>query len=420
MKDLLRVGVVGVHRGAELMKFAKVCRQMQIVAVCECNDEIRERYRVRWEDSGVAWYGDYESFLTQSMDAVLLANNATEHAPLAVRAMEAGFDVMSEVLPCQNPAEAVRLVEAVERTGRRYCYLENFCYMPATAEMRRLYREGVIGEFRYGEGEYVHNCETLWPDITYGDRAHWRNNIHALFYCTHSVGPLIHITGLRPVKVTGFELPYTAQKYRMGSKAGGGGIEMVTLENGAVFKSIHGSLYRNSVWFTVYGEKGRMESAREDAGCGDTSRIYVNADSYEGEYAPESVLSYTPIRPNHWDGNGFGHARADFYVMLNAVRFLLGDSEAEVIDVYEALDMAMPGMFGYFSVLAGGVPMALPDFRTRADRDRYRNDLRCTNPAVAGEQVLPCYSGGDAEIPDAVYEAVRADYEAHRVQHGIL
>lgn len=36
---------------------------------------------------------------------------------------------MSEVLPCETMAQAVELVETVERTGLVYCYAENYCYM---------------------------------------------------------------------------------------------------------------------------------------------------------------------------------------------------------------------------------------------------------------------------------------------------
>mgnify|MGYP003310720489 CR=1 FL=1 len=40
--------------------------------------------------------------------------------------------------------------------------------------------------------------------------------------------------------------------------------ELVEFENGGIAKSIHGGLYKDSVWYSVYGSKGRMESARED------------------------------------------------------------------------------------------------------------------------------------------------------------
>ena len=52
----------------------------------------------------------------------------------------------------------------------------------------------------------------------------------------------------------------------MGCKSGQFGIEMVTLENGGIVKSIHGDLYKDSIWYTVYGDKGRMECGGKHVG----------------------------------------------------------------------------------------------------------------------------------------------------------
>jgi predicted dehydrogenase len=148
--------------------------------------------------------------------------------------MKKGKHVFSEVLPVQTMKEAVELIEAVEETGMIYGYAENYCYMPSTFEMKKLYNEGKIGEFEYGECEYVHNGEKIWPSITYGEKDHWRNRMYATFYCTHSLGPIIHATGLRPTKVVGFEgcLNHSQRRHRLGSRGASFGMEMVTLENG--------------------------------------------------------------------------------------------------------------------------------------------------------------------------------------------
>ena len=75
------------------------------------------------------------------MDAVVLANYAHEHAPFAIKAMRLGKHVFSEVSPVQNMKEAVELVETVEETGLVYAYGENYCYMPAPMEMKKLYQK---------------------------------------------------------------------------------------------------------------------------------------------------------------------------------------------------------------------------------------------------------------------------------------
>ena len=50
------------------------------------------------------------------MDAVVLANYATEHATYAIRCLNAGKHVLSEVLPSETMAQAVELIETVEKT----------------------------------------------------------------------------------------------------------------------------------------------------------------------------------------------------------------------------------------------------------------------------------------------------------------
>ena len=409
--EKVKIGVVGVGRGFSMMKYCQIGKNAQLVAIC---DNWEEGLRARQKDlaelgaTDIGFYTNFDSFLEHEMDVVILANYATEHVPFAIKAMEKGFHVFSEVLPCQNMKEAVELIETIERTGRKYCYLENACYFPGTTEMKRLYKQGAIGEFEYGEAEYCHNCEADWPKLTHGNPDHWRNKMYSTFYCTHSMGPLTFITGLRPVSVTGFELPNKKRMRDMGRLQGLAGIEMVTMENGAICKSIHGELYCHSLWCSIYGDKGRMESAREDAEMGHNSRVYLNMDKVGSVYGdPDNHIEVNYIPKDKFYKTAtkkFSHNGADFYCMWNAVEYILGNPDADIIDVYGAMNMHLPGLFAYFSLLAGGIPMEIPDLRDPAQREKYRNDTRCTDPKVAGDQLIPQYSRPADPIPAEVYE----------------
>ena len=404
--EKVRVGVLGAGRGETMIKYCAKATNAELVAVCDKTPYFLEGVKAKLGTDGISYYSDFEEFLKHDMDAVVLANYATEHVPFAIRCMEAGKHVMSEVLPCQTMKEAVELVEAVERTGKVYAYAENYCFMGAPREMRKLYREGKLGQFEYGEGEYFHNCESIWEQITQGNPDHWRMNMSAMYYCTHSIGPLLHITGLRPVRVTGFELPFNKRMERMGAKAGLGGIEMIELENGAFIKSGHGiGISKDSVWYSIYGSLGRMESAREDATVGDVSMLYCNLDSFEGENR-KRVTVYKPMDDLSEAAAMYGHGGSDFYSMWNFVEKIKGNPEADTIDVYEALNMGLPGILGYQSVLKGGVPVDIPDFRDPAQREAFRNDTACTNPEKAGDMLIPSYSKGNPQIPQSTYDAI--------------
>lgn len=430
----IKIGVLGGFRGKTMVDWCLQNKESaEVTAICDCSEAVRASVQktLNEKSSDAKLYGNFEEFLAHDMDAVVLANYANEHAPFAIRCLERGLHVFSEVLPVQTPAEAVALAEAVEKSGKIYVYGENYCYFPATLEMKRLYEKGVLGNFEYGEGEYVHNCEPIWPGITYGDSEHWRNTMSAFFYCTHSAGPIIHITGLRPIKVSGFEIPPDARSRSMGARGGAGGVEMVTLENGGVMKSLHASaLAKNSIWYSIYGTKGRAESQRECVFGQSTAKVYLMNDTeehprgewaqycpsfdggepYSGEFGVEGEKFFKAVQGGESDPRfSFGHQGSDYFTMDNFVRAIQG-KPANIVDVYEALDMAFVGMFGYFSALAGGVPMEIPDFRDKTVREKYRHDTRCCDKKVAGDMLLPSSSINNDEIPPEVYQTIRKKY----------
>lgn len=412
----IKLGVLGVRRGMTMIDYCKHDKRVKLTAVCDCFKPAIDNMKANGNDKSISYFYDFDEFLDKAdIDAVVLANYANEHAPFAVKCLKKGKHVLSEVLPVQTMAEAVQLVEAVEASDALYCYAENYCYLAAAREMKRLYRAGDLGTFEYGEGEYLHNCEPIWPEITYGDPDHWRNNISTFYYCTHSIGPLIHITGLKPVKVTGFEMPYNNRNARMGAKSGWGGLIIITLENGAVLKSIHGlGPSRSSIWYSIYGSLGTCESGRETPeGTGNTDKIYTNLDHFEGENVDRRI-AYSPSDKLSDCAKLSGHGGSDYYTMYNFVSKLCGEKDADTVDVYEALDMALPGLFAYRSVLAGNIPMDIPDLHDKAQREKYRHDTACTVKKVAGKMLQPSYSKGNPIVPPEVYEATRLAYEKNR------
>ncbi|MCQ2425562.1 MAG: Gfo/Idh/MocA family oxidoreductase [Lachnospiraceae bacterium] len=410
-KKKVKIGVFGGARGFTMISQLLDHPDAELVAVCDKFTPLLDRVRETAKSYGVevALYDDFDEFLKHDMDAVVLANYANEHGVYSVRCLEAGKHVMSEVLPVETPAQAVALVEAVERTGLVYTYAENYCYMKAPFEMFRRYRKGDIGEIIYAEGEYIHDCSSIWPDITYGEKDHWRNRMFASFYCTHSCGPLIYISGLRAVKVVGLEpLPNTTPKQCEVGMIGGTALEMITLENGAVIKSIHGGLKREpgSINYQVYGTTGMMESARYNEA---EFNIYREGDKYcQGtweKYMPENDVG------SNIASKSDGHGGSDFYTTHCFIEKILGNPDGELaIDVYTAVNMGMCGIMAFRSILDGNTPKEIPDFRKKEERDRYRYDNACCTPSVAGDSLLPPSSFPIPEIPDETYENVRKQW----------
>lgn len=403
--EKVKIGVFGGARGHDMINVLYDHKDAALVAVCDKYEPILETVRKEAAEKNmeVALYTDFDEFLNHDMDAVVLANYATEHSVYAVKCLERGLHVMSEVLPCETMAQAVELIEAVEKSGKVYTYAENYCYMRHSFEMWRRYKAGEIGEVTYIEGEYVHDCTSIWPEITYGDPDHWRNRMMPTFYCTHSVGPILTITGLRPVQVVGFETPLM-KDYKDTAITRGAGIELITLENGAIARSVHGDLKREpgSSNYLVYGQKGMMEGDRF------MDEEHLLHTYKEGEkYCEGSFEHYTPepfIEPEM--AKSFGtHGGSDFYSTHLFIAKILGRPESEwAIDVYQAVDMGICGLLAYRSILQGNVPVKVPNFRNKEERDAYRYDNACTTPSVAGDMLLPRSSHPYEGVPDETYK----------------
>ena len=103
------------------------------------------------------------------------------------------------------------------------------------------------------------------------------------------------------------------------------------------------------------------------------------------------------------------HGGGDFYPTHLFIEKILGKPDGRwAIDVYQAVDMGICGILAFRSILNGNQPVKVPDLRDPAQRDAYRNDRACTDPKVAGDQLLPCSSYPERVIPDEESEALRA------------
>lgn len=419
----IKVGAFGAFRGMVLMHSLAVLPEVELVAVCDRSKAGLEKVKKLGEAYGkeITVYTEFDDFLEHDMDAVILCNYATEHVPFAIRCLESGRHVMSEVPTSENIAQAVQLIETVERTGKVYTLAENYCYMDDTFEMRRRYRKGDIGEVVYAEGAYIHDWSSRHALVTAGNPEHWSNRIYSTFYSAHAINPILFITGHRPVSVSGFECWTGGHAIEtLGFRGGGAGIQMITLDNGAMLRAVNGGLKRepwiDNLNYTIYGTKGSMEThtmfdhditvyQEGNKLCQGTKDIYYPkrfiADDLAtryietGKQLPE-IFSKGTIDTNF-------HRTGDFYPGYFFIQKILGREEGEyALDVYSAVDCCLCSILSYRSILNGSVPIAIPDLRDPAQRDAWRNDTACTTKEVAGDQWIPAKPSGEPIIPPEV------------------
>ena len=372
----LKLGIWGLGRG---MSFYKTCEMLNfdVVAGCDYNAHMREHFLEC--NPGAFATADAAEFLASDIDAVLLATFCPAHADDALQCLAAGKHVLSEVTAFHNMAEGVRLVEAVEQSGLVYNLAENYPFTAPNMYLARKWQEGLFGELMYAEYEYVHECRSLCytyidgKPVEPGNTVHsWRSWLNYHYYCTHSLGPVMVITGERPTRVTampgkqllaGYLVPRFDEQTDGIGGMGGVTPSLIQMSNGSIVSNLMGATTNDSHVQRIWGTRGAAEI---NVGKNLQLRLGASGGSPKFEVTP------------HWDALGemaasTGHGGGDFWVLYYFARQILQGNPAP-FDIYSAADVTIPGIQALRSAVQGGEPMAVPDFRDPAQRQQYRND----------------------------------------------
>ncbi|HPN84126.1 MAG TPA: Gfo/Idh/MocA family oxidoreductase [Victivallales bacterium] len=365
----IKLGIWGLGRG---MAFYKTCKflNIDVVAGCDYNEDLRTSFLNA--NPGAFATADADEFLKQDFDAVLLATFCPAHADDAIKCLRAGKHVLSEVTAFFTMAEGVRLVEEVEKRKLVYNLVENYPFSAENMWLANRWKEGLFGDLVYAEYEYVHEVRSLC--YTYlnglpvqpGHTVHsWRSWMNYHYYCTHSLGPIMLITGGRPTMVEAFPIRNRLAGYL--DLKGNQGLStmapsLISMDNGGVVRNLMGASTSDTHHQRIWGTLGAFE--REGK--------FVNLRLGGAGYSPK--MQVVP----KWEGLGelaatTGHGGGDFWILYYFAREIFTGEKAP-FDIYSACDVTIPGIQAYRSSMEGGKPMEVPDFRKKADRDRYRSD----------------------------------------------
>lgn len=349
----LKIGIAGLRRGAGVARVFLHHKECEVVAGCDLRTDLAKQWT---EDNNVPyWFDDYSKFCQADLDAILVGTPAPVHVPCVVEAMENGKHVLSEVPACYDLQQARELVDVVERTGLKYMFAENMCYYAWVECYKQMIQRGDLGEITYAEGEYIHDLGSLMHDQD--GKLTWRTKLPPIMYPTHDLGPILQIMDDRVVTAVGM---HTGCRRRPE-------IGNIDMEVG-IFKTAKGNVIKQlcgfSVakepamhWFCLYGTKGQIESPRTPSG---KHLLYV-----EGMPGLTNSIEL-PLSTNHQgappEATVGGHGTSEYYMVNDFIRCILDDTKP-AIDVYEGLDMTLPGICAHLSAEQGSIPIEVPDLR---------------------------------------------------------
>lgn len=339
-----RLGILGGKRGQSFIKHA-AANNFSVVGIADSDADVYQNlpHDIRKKS--------FEDLLKLDLDTVVLANYCDEHVPFAIRALSGGINVLSEVIACNTVEEGLRLVEAVKASDATYMMAENYCFMRCV-HLMRLHYQFNYGEVRFAEGEYFHPCSLEEYNRLAPGEDHWRSRIPSTYYMTHSLGPLMYITGLEPVSVMGASVPYSDRdKHRHPRKADMGATLLVKMNNGAVFVVSRGAFRDHGYWYRVNCTDGSMETLRTE---GERDKVRVIFDPQDN---PDKEANGKREDIRYLPPNSEGHGGGDSEVMRVFKEML--DGGENPLDARTSVLMSLVGILGWESHETGS-EMSLP------------------------------------------------------------
>lgn len=354
----VKIGVLGLGRGAALAEQAFHHPNARITALCDINAELRKKAYNMCVDHGHTpeVFSDFEEFLQKGdTDIIIVANYATEHVPFVVRCLEGGKHVLSEI-PAFNTVEELRILRAAvaAHPKQKYMLAENCNFWAFIQAWRRMYEEGALGEAIYCEAEYLHSKD-FREHAPYPDATHWRLHNPAIKYCTHELGPLLQILDDRCVSVSCMIPDVVYNPYRSPQQNGV-----------ALFRTARGAVIRLLILFDAYVGFDHNYSIVDTRGSIHTDKnkpIYQDAHSFTGLAAVPGSRSQKIEIPITMRASGAAtdaHGGADAKMVCEFIDCILKDTDPP-IDLDLAIRMTLPGIIAAESAARGGELLPIPE-----------------------------------------------------------
>ena len=185
----IKIGVVGCgYWGPQIVRNLNELPSARLTAVADARDDRLASIRQRFP--GLKLYRSHAELLESDVEAVVIATPIHTHHRLAMDAIRAGKHVLIEKPLAASSIEALELMEFARTNNRIVMVGHTFIYNPAVQELRRLVRDGGLGNIYYVDaarlslGLFQSRADVIWD------------------LAPHDISILMYVLGTAPVEVS--------------------------------------------------------------------------------------------------------------------------------------------------------------------------------------------------------------------------
>ena len=353
MNKTVRLGILGCGpRGMQMARIAKLlpdcCR---LAAMSDSDEKALKEAGKAFPDIKLFRNSD-ELLASGLVDAVITEIPPDIHTEYVMKALDRGIHVLGEI-PCVNSIEEGNyLWRKVNESKALYMCGANPNYRAKTEFILKLQAMGLLGRIAYVETEYVHGS----GEPAKGDS--WRNAYESIRYCTHSLGPVLALTG---EEFTAVSCMSTYDRLGNGRVHNAMSALLRTKDNLVVrFLAAFGVPTRGPSHTTrILAEKANVWLYNEKA------RIWLkelNVFSAQNDYLEIPLTPDGSSRPaglpildeEIFRAANYGHNGSDNRMLREFAEAILKGSPSP-LGIKEGLAMTLPGIYAAESAREGGV-----------------------------------------------------------------
>jgi predicted dehydrogenase len=180
----INMAIIGLGFGAEFIPLYQRHPNATMYAICQRNPT---KLKQIGDAFGVAKrYTNYDDVLKDpNVHAVHINTPIPDHAPQAIKALQAGKHVACTVPMATSIEECGQIVDLAKKTGLKYMMMETVVYSREFLFVKDMYDKGELGKVQFLQASHQQEMAG-WP-------GYWEG-LPPMHYATHCVGPCLALT----------------------------------------------------------------------------------------------------------------------------------------------------------------------------------------------------------------------------------